>query len=58
MFQNKHIQVFAQKDINIYSEITGMLKYLQPERWDGRTMCQGRGREDDSGEEAWWKKTL
>jgi len=52
MFQNKHIQVFAQKDINIYFEITGMLKYLQPERSDGRTTYQGRRREEDSEEEA------
>jgi hypothetical protein len=57
MFQRKHIQGFAQKDINIYFEFTGKLKYLQLERWDGRTIWQVRGTEEDSGEEAWWKET-
>jgi hypothetical protein len=33
------------------------LKYLQRERWDGRTMWHVRGREEDFGEEAWWKET-
>ena len=31
MFQHKHVQVFAQKDINIYFEVTGKLKYLHRE---------------------------
>lgn len=57
MFQHKHIQDFAQEGINIYFEVTGKLKYLQRERWDGRTMWYVRGREEDFGEEAWWKET-